>query len=436
MTYYMGIDLGSTTCKALVIDADQRIHGVGLTNTRSDYLVAVKIAELDAKIDARLNMLHDLIKSDHLLNEKENSIFKSLFRSFKSHQHRKRVEDLQNYCLEIVSIDPLYKAKKEALKEALNDIFLSFAAKEEEIINFLIGDKSVFFRDVAATLYMQQSEALYKTNHVTLDNLITVYDKAIIKSEAKVDETSFSEWIALGVDDMIKNGTAGDKEISAIQDLVPQTAFTIGTSVGTGYGRQLLPFSKDNIYSEILCHGLGSHYFFPKTATVLDIGGQDTKAIQVDRDGMVTSFNMNDRCAAGCGRFLGYIADQLGIGVSDLSGFASKAKKEIKISSTCTVFSGAEVRDKLSLGETREDLIYSLEVAMAKRAMSLLARSNGVFNEFTFSGGVAKNDSMVSIFKRLVKDTYGDDIKMNVSPDSIYAGALGAALFALRKEVA
>ena len=435
MTFYMGIDLGSTTCKALVVDDDQRIRGVGLTNTRSDYLVAVKIAEIDARIDTRFNMLRAAIETHPLLKGKADSIYKSLFRSFKSHQHQRRLTALKNYCIEIIKSDPLYKNEKAKLEEAISEILLSFDAKAEEIVDFLVADNSVFFRDVVAKVYMQESEVLYKKYKISLDQLVTVYDKAIIKSEAKLDETPFSRWITLGTNDMKKKGTAGDEEIKAIQDLIPQTDFTVVRSVGTGYGRQLLPFPKENIYSEILCHGLGSHYFFPNTATVLDIGGQDTKAIQLDEDGMVTSFNMNDRCAAGCGRFLGYIADQLAIGVSDLSDFASKAKKELKISSTCTVFAGAEIRDKLSLGETRENIIYSLEVAMAKRAMSLLARSNGVHNEFTFSGGVAKNDSMVSIFSRLVKATYGD-IKMNVSPDSIYSGALGAALFALRKEVA
>ena len=89
-------------------------------------------------------------------------------------------------------------------------------------------------------------------------------------------------------------------------------------AIGTGYGRQRLPFPKDMIRSEILCHGLGANISFPGTATVLDIGGQDTKAIQVDARGIVTSFQMNDRCAAGCGRYLGYIADEMNLGVHEL----------------------------------------------------------------------------------------------------------------------
>ena len=88
--------------------------------------------------------------------------------------------------------------------------------------------------------------------------------------------------------------------------------------VGTGYGRVTLPFSKEHIRSEILCHGLGAHMMYPETRTVLDIGGQDTKGIQVDASGIVTNFQMNDRCAAGCGRYLGYIADEMNMGLHEL----------------------------------------------------------------------------------------------------------------------
>jgi benzoyl-CoA reductase subunit D len=146
-------------------------------------------------------------------------------------------------------------------------------------------------------------------------------------------------------------------------------------SVGTGYGRATLPFPKEQIRSEILCHGLGAHHLFPRTRTVLDIGGQDTKAIQVDERGIVTSFQMNDRCAAGCGRYLGYIADEMNLGLHELGPMALKAERTVRINSTCTVFAGAELRERLSLGEKREDILAGLHRAIILRAMSLLARS-------------------------------------------------------------
>jgi len=202
--------------------------------------------------------------------------------------------------------------------------------------------------------------------------------------------------------------------------------------LGTGYGRATLPFPKEQIRSEILCHGLGAHRMFPATRTVLDIGGQDTKAIQVDADGIVTSFQMNDRCAAGCGRYLGYIADEMNLGVQELGPLARQSTRTVRINSTCTVFAGAELRERLSLGEKREDILAGLHRAIILRAMSLLARSGGVTEEFTFTGGVARNPAAVESLRGLVDENYGA-MRINISPDSIYTGALGAALFARRE---
>ena len=170
---------------------------------------------------------------------------------------------------------------------------------------------------------------------------------------------------------------------------------------------------------------------FPETATVLDIGGQDTKAIQVDEQGIVTSFQMNDRCAAGCGRYLGYIADEMNLGLHELGPLAQKSKRRVKISSTCTVFAGAELRDRMTLGDKREDILAGLHRAMMLRAMSLLARSGGIDDEFTFTGGVAKNVASVEALRALVAENYGER-QINISPDSIYTGAIGASIFASR----
>jgi benzoyl-CoA reductase subunit A len=174
---------------------------------------------------------------------------------------------------------------------------------------------------------------------------------------------------------------------------------------------------------------------FPGTRTALDIGGQDTKAIQVDADGLVVSFQMNDRCAAGCGRYLGYIADEMKLGLHELGPLADQSHSRIKINSTCTVFAGAELRERLSLGQRREDILAGLHRAIILRAMSLLARAGGVKDEFTFTGGVARNSAAVKALRSLVKENYGERV-LNISADSIYTGALGAALFALRKKEA
>jgi benzoyl-CoA reductase subunit A len=170
---------------------------------------------------------------------------------------------------------------------------------------------------------------------------------------------------------------------------------------------------------------------YPGTRTVLDIGGQDTKSIQVDEDGIVVNFQMNDRCAAGCGRYLGYIADEMNVGVHELGPMAMQATKTIRINSTCTVFAGAELRDRLAMGEKRSDILAGLHRSIILRAMSIISRSGGISDQFTFTGGVAKNEAAVKELRKLVADNYGD-VTININPDSIYTGALGAAEFARR----
>lgn len=170
---------------------------------------------------------------------------------------------------------------------------------------------------------------------------------------------------------------------------------------------------------------------YPETRTVLDIGGQDTKGIQVDGDGIVENFQMNDRCAAGCGRYLGYIADEMNMGLHELGPLAMKSSKPARINSTCTVFAGAELRDRLALGEKREDILAGLHRAIILRAISIISRSGGVTDQFTFTGGVAKNEAAVRELKKLVFENYGE-VTINIDPDSIYTGALGASEFARR----
>src|SRR6266545_5254924 len=138
---------------------------------------------------------------------------------------------------------------------------------------------------------------------------------------------------------------------------------------------------------------------------------------------------MNDHCAAGCGRYLGYIADEINMGLHELGPLALTSRRPVKISSTCTVFAGAELRERLSLGEKREDILAGLHRAIILRAMSLIARSGGITNEFTFTGGVARNEAAVNALRRLLAENYGR-VDINISDDSIYTGALGAALFA------
>ena len=255
--------------------------------------------------------------------------------------------------------------------------------------------KSDFFRDLATADYMQMAEQHSDPRGITFDMLCGLFDAAILVVENANSSGSFASQLrgALGPT-LASAAPAVQQQASRLRAVVEascDTEIVEAGTVGTGYGRQRLPFPKEQIRSEILCHGLGAHAMFPATRTVLDIGGQDTKAIQVDGDGIVVSFQMNDRCAAGCGRYLGYIADEMNLGLHELGPLAEQSQSRIRINSTCTVFASAELRERLSLGQRREDILGGLHRAIILRAMSLLARSGGVADEFTFTGGVARN---------------------------------------------
>src|SRR5450830_606628 len=157
--------------------------------------------------------------------------------------------------------------------------------------------------------------------------------------------------------------------------------------VGTGYGRYKVTFG-DTQVTEISCHARGGQYLFPKTRTVLDIGGQDTKAIKIGPEGQVLDFSMNDKCAAGTGRFLGAAAEALEMSLSDLGPLALKSQNPVRITTTCTVFAESEIISHLAKGMLPEDVLMGVHQAITSRCVSL-ARRVGIESEVTFTGGVS-----------------------------------------------
>ena len=199
----------------------------------------------------------------------------------------------------------------------------------------------------------------------------------------------------------------------------------MGYIVGTGYGRYKVTFGDAQI-TEITCHARGAHSIFPATRTVIDMGGQDTKAIKVGPDGSVLDFSMNDKCAAGTGRFLSAAADVTGVGVDEIGPLSLQAKAPVRLTSVCTVFVESDIMSYLAQRKTVEDILGGVHKAIATRTMSLVRRV-GVEDEVTFTGGVARNVGMV----RALEAVLGRPI--NVSPEAHFIGALGAALFALER---
>ncbi|HTO46589.1 MAG TPA: benzoyl-CoA reductase subunit A [Burkholderiales bacterium] len=436
MRCFIGVDLGSTTTKAVVIDEARNVLGRGITNSRSNYDTAAAVAKQEALVAARFNLFRGALARAGVLNGGLESFLGQLEREFRREQFLEQLADLEQVCKRNAE-GPRFGADAKAVADALTEVFGRL--RDEAPAMFAPGAKrkSDFFRDIAGSRYLALGEAVAKEAGLRYDMLLNVFDRSIIEVENRAYGDSMRPNLRRALDrtfEAVPEAASSGAAVRAPIDGVLATDLEETYVVGTGYGRARLPFSKEHIRSEILCHGLGAHVMYPRTATVLDIGGQDTKAIQVDPAGIVENFQMNDRCAAGCGRYLGYIADEMNLGLHELGPLAMKAQKTIKINSTCTVFAGAELRDRLSLGDRREDIMAGLHRAIILRAMSILARSGGVRNEFTFTGGVAKNEAAVKALRELVFDNYGE-VTLNIDPDSIYTGALGGATFAWRAVV-
>ena len=436
MKTFIGIDLGSTTTKAIVLNEEKTILGRGITNSRSNYGIAADLAKQEAFVDARFYLFRQLLKDVPALKDRLDDFLKNFEQDFRLEQYLEQLADLERICTGNAGDERLGKDGAE-IRALLTAVFQQL--KDEAPTLFEPGSrrKSDFFRDIAGSQFSNASEKVVRESAIGFDAMLNVYDRSIIDVENIIADSLDESKFMSALERTCKRSTDFShvvEDVRAPLKRVLDTSIEETYVIGTGYGRATLPFSKEHIRSEILCHGLGAHIMYPKTATVLDIGGQDTKAIQVDPQGIVESFQMNDRCAAGCGRYLGYIADEMNLGLHELGPMAMQSTRKVRINSTCTVFAGAELRDRLSMGEKREDIVSGLHRAIILRAMSILSRSGGIRDQFTFTGGVAKNEAAVAVLKEIAFDNYGE-MTMNVDPDSIYTGALGAATFARRAVV-
>jgi (R)-2-hydroxyacyl-CoA dehydratese activating ATPase len=205
-------------------------------------------------------------------------------------------------------------------------------------------------------------------------------------------------------------------------------AESVAYVVGTGYGRYKVTFGNAQI-TEISCHARGASFLFPKTRTVIDMGGQDAKGIRVGEDGDVKDFVMNDKCAAGTGRFLSNAADTLGLGLDQIGAISLEAKKPVRLSTVCAVFVESDIMSYIAEGKTVPDILGGVHSAIAARTIALVRRV-GIEPEVTFTGGVTRNIGMV----KALEEKLG--FPVNVSEDAHFIGAIGAALFALERATA
>ena len=426
MRCFIGIDLGSTTTKAVVMDESLQVLGRGITNSRSNYDTAAAVSKQEALIDTRLTLFRRALSGVPEASGQVDSILADLERNFRHVQFLEQLDDLEATCVGNIK-GARFAGREKAVTDILGEVFKRLKDHSSHLFEPGARRKSDFFRDLAGADFMTIGEGVCKDAVMPFDVILNVYDKSIIEVENRPPSGDMEGKFVRALE---KGSLASGAIVKPVKDAlaIPLEETYV---VGTGYGRVRLPFPKEHIRSEILCHGLGAHMMYPETRTVLDIGGQDTKGIQVDGAGIVENFQMNDRCAAGCGRYLGYIADEMNMGLHELGPLAMKSNKSVRINSTCTVFAGAELRDRLALGEKREDILAGLHRAIILRAMSILSRAGGVKDQFTFTGGVAKNEAAVRELRKLIKENYGE-VTININPDSIYTGALGGATFAVR----
>jgi len=208
-------------------------------------------------------------------------------------------------------------------------------------------------------------------------------------------------------------------ELCATQRIKPEEILYVAS---TGYGRYRVLFRQIQI-TEMTCHGVGARWLFPGTRTVLDIGAMNSRALRLADSGRVAAFRMNDRCASGAGRFLERVAKALEVKLEDVGELSLRAQNPQPISSICAVLAESEVINHVTAGASVEDILCGAHFSIAERLVALV-RQVGAQPEITLTGGVSKNAGLV----RALEERLG--VKLNVSPHSEYAGALGAALLA------
>jgi predicted CoA-substrate-specific enzyme activase len=199
----------------------------------------------------------------------------------------------------------------------------------------------------------------------------------------------------------------------------------ISKTLSTGYGRDNVPFA-DGKMTEIACHGKGAHQHFGKRITVIDVGAQDSKMIHLDDEGRRTSFKMNRKCAAGTGAFLEEIALRLDLPVGQLNGLAEQSTKDVSLGSFCTVFAATEILAKIRAGERVEDIVKGAFRSVVKRLLEM----DTVQGDLVMTGGVVAHNPHLAT---LVEESFGRPVL--VPPHPQHVGALGAALFALEKDI-
>ncbi len=290
-------------------------------------------------------------------------------------------------------------------------------------------------------------EALEAKKNVGQNHLGSVTENPPSASETRITNKETSPMIVMGIDSGststnavllnekkeilasavlrtgAKSGDSADRVRAMVLEKAGLTPEDVSLVVSTGYGRVSIPFADKDV-TEISCHAKGAHFLNPEIRTILDIGGQDSKAIHLDENGNVKDFVMNDKCAAGTGRFLEMMARTLEIPIEELGPLSLKSNESLTISSMCTVFAESEVISLIAQNKEPADIAHGIHEAIVSRAMSLIKRV-GAEPGFMMTGGVAKNEGVIDVLQKRL----GASVWRYEEPEIV--GALGAALFGL-----
>ena len=215
-----------------------------------------------------------------------------------------------------------------------------------------------------------------------------------------------------------------DEAVSQVDGL--NSAEELTYLIGTGYGRNKVPFADENI-SEISCHAMGVHVTDPSVKAIIDIGGQDVKGIAIDTDGTMLNFAMNDKCAAGTGRFFESMARAFEMSLDEFSNLSLTAKNVIPITAQCAVFAESEVISLVGEGKPMEEIAAGIQLSVAKRCF-VMAKKAGAADSVTLTGGCAKNEGLKKAIEKVLKINVVD-----LPTDPQLMGALGAAEYARQK---
>ncbi len=250
----------------------------------------------------------------------------------------------------------------------------------------------------------------------------STYAKCVILDET--GKIAADATIKSKIDPVKSAGIVMDETLAKVEGL--DSVGDLAYLIGTGYGRNKVPFADENI-SEISCHAMGVHVTDPSVRAIIDIGGQDVKGIAVDTDGTVKNFAMNDKCAAGTGRFFEAMAEAFEMPLSDFSRLSLSAKNTIPITEQFTVFDESEVISLVGEGKPMDEIAAGIELAVAKRCF-VMAKKAGATDSIALTGGCAKNEGLKQAIEQVLKIKVAD-----LDTDPQLMGALGAAEYARQK---